>query len=415
MNEINRSITLSNPLSHITVLDLSRVLAGPWASQILADLGANVIKVERPGAGDDTRAWGPPFLQDEQGNDTRESGYYLIANRGKKSISVDIKSAEGQEIIKMLARQADVVLENFKVGTLEKLGLGYDDLRKINPRLIYCSITGFGQSGPRKSQGAYDFMIQAMGGIMSVTGEADHKPGGGPQKIGIPLIDLITGVYASSAILSALVHRNETGEGEYIDLAMLDVQVSLLANQAMNYLLTDQIPVRRGNNHPNIQPQRVYTCKDGQIILAVGSDSQFAKLCQILGHPDMAESDKFRTNAARVVNLPELDLFLDQALAKQDKSVLLKALEAAGVPSGPINNIAEVFKDPQVEHRGLLRKFAHPLRAQIPQVVNPFRFRNTELKLDRAPPTLGQHNLEVLSALGYSDSDITRLKEQSVI
>ncbi|ETF03419.1 CoA transferase [Advenella kashmirensis W13003] len=406
---------MSNPLSHITVLDLSRVLAGPWASQILADLGANVIKIERPGAGDDTRAWGPPFLQNEQGEDTRESGYYLIANRGKKSISVDIKTAEGQEIIKTIAKQADVVLENFKVGTLEKLGLGYEDLQRINPRLIYCSITGFGQSGPRKSQPAYDFMIQAMGGIMSVTGEADHKPGGGPQKIGIPLIDLITGVYASSAILSALVHRNETGRGEYIDMAMLDVQVSLLANQAMNYLLTDQIPIRRGNNHPNIQPQRVYTCKNGQIILAVGSDAQFAKLCLILGCPDMAESEKFKTNAARVVNLAELDNFLDQALAKQDKATLLSALEQAGVPSGPINNIAEVFDDPQVKHRGLLKKFPHPLREDIPQVVNPFRFRHSALKLDLPPPLLGQHNTEILSALGYSDSDISRLKEHSII
>lgn len=406
---------MSNPLSHITVLDLSRVLAGPWASQILADLGATVIKIERPGAGDDTRAWGPPFLQNERGEDTRESGYYLIANRGKKSISVDIKTAEGQEIIKTIAKQADVVLENFKVGTLEKLGLGYEDLHRINPRLIYCSITGFGQSGPRKSQPAYDFMIQAMGGIMSVTGEADHKPGGGPQKIGIPLIDLITGVYASSAILSALVHRNETGHGEYIDMAMLDVQVSLLANQAMNYLLTDQIPIRRGNNHPNIQPQRVYTCKNGQIILAVGSDAQFAKLCRILERPDMAESEKFKTNAARVVNLAELDCFLDQALANQDKATLLNALEQAGVPSGPINNIAEVFEDPQVRHRGLLKKFAHPLREDIPQVVNPFRFRHSALKLDLPPPLLGQHNTEILSALGYSDSDISRLKEQSII
>ncbi len=406
---------MASPLEHITVLDLSRVLAGPWASQALADMGATVIKVEQPGTGDDTRAWGPPFLERADGSRTGESGYYLVANRGKKSITVNLKAPEGQELIRKLARKADVVLENFKVGTLDKLGLGYEALSRENERLVYCSITGFGQEGPRKSQPAYDFMIQAMGGIMSVTGEADHLPGGGPQKIGVPLIDLITGVYSASAILAALVHRNETGKGEYIDMAMLDVQVALLANQAMNYLLTGNVPFRRGNRHPNIQPQRVYTCKDGQIILAVGSDGQFAKLCQALGHPEMAESEKFRTNAGRVVNLPELDDFLDRVLISHEKGALLQRLEELGVPSGSINNIAEVFQEPQVAYRGLLKRYRHPDGMEIPQVVNPYRFRHAPMKFDLPPPTLGQHTDEILRDLGLDAVEIDQLKQKSVV
>lgn len=406
---------MASLLSHITVLDLSRVLAGPWASQTLADMGATVIKVEQPSIGDDTRAWGPPFLEHKDGSRTGESGYYLIANRGKKSITINLKTAEGQELVRRMARQADVLLENFKVGTLDKLGLGYDDISRENQRLVYCSITGFGQDGPRKSQPAYDFMIQAMGGIMSVTGEADHLPGGGPQKIGVPLIDIITGVYASSAILAALVNRNETGHGEYIDMAMLDVQVTLLANQAMNYLLTGKIPPRRGNRHPNIQPQRVYNCKDGQIILAVGSDSQFSKLCQVLGYPEIGTSDKFKTNAARVLNLHELDIFLDDVLITREKKLLLSQLEAVGVPSGPINNIAEVFAEPQVVHRGQLKSFRHPSGLEIPQVINPYHFRNSQLNLGMPPPTLGQHTEEILKNLGLSMSEISRLRQKSVI
>ncbi|MBI4189626.1 MAG: CoA transferase, partial [Betaproteobacteria bacterium] len=274
---------MAGPLSHIKVLDLSRVLAGPWASQILADLGADVIKVERPGVGDDARAWGPPFLKDGNGAYTKESGYYLAANRGKRSITLSLDQAEGQDIVRRLAARSDIVLENFKVGTIERFGLGYEALSAINPRLIYCSITGFGQTGPRKSHPAYDFLIQAMGGLMSITGESDDRPGGGPQKVGIPIIDLITGIYASVAVLAALAGREVSGKGDYIDIGMLDVEVGLLSNQAMNYLVAGRTPERTGNAHPNIQPQQVFACKDGEIVLVVGNDSQFQKLCAVLG------------------------------------------------------------------------------------------------------------------------------------
>lgn len=403
-----------HPLSHVRVLDLSRVLAGPWASQILADLGASVVKIEQPVVGDDTRAWGPPFLTREDGSRTNESGYYLICNRGKRSVTVNLKSPKGQELIRKLARGADVVIENFKVGTLERLGLGYEQLKQENPRLIYCSITGFGQSGPRAHQPAYDFMIQAMSGLMSITGESDDRPGGGPMKIGVPMVDLITGLYASNAILAALARREVSGEGEHIDMAMMDVGVTLLANQAMNYLLSGQVPPRRGNRHPNIQPQRVYACRDGYIILAVGSDSQFAKLCRVLGHPEMAEDERFRTNAARVVNLSILDPWLDEQLIKRDKGELLAALEKEGVPSAPINNIEESLRDPQVVHRRMQFTVEHPDGMEVPQIRSPFQFRNSDLRL-APPPTLGQHTDEVLAELGLSPEEIAGLREEQVI
>ncbi|WP_459616697.1 CaiB/BaiF CoA transferase family protein [Bordetella sp. 2513F-2] len=405
----------NHPLSHIRVLDLSRVLAGPWASQTLADLGASVIKVEQPGVGDDTRAWGPPFLSRADGSRTGESGYYLICNRGKRSVTVNLKSPRGQALIRRMAREADVVLENFKVGALDRLGLGYEHLRAENPRLVYCSITGFGQEGPRAQQPAYDFMIQAMSGMMSITGESDDRPGGGPMKIGVPMVDLITGLYAATGILAALARRDATGEGEHIDMAMLDVGVTLLANQAMNYLLTGSVPPRRGNRHPNIQPQRVYQCRDGRIIMAIGSDQQFAKLCRVLGHPEMAEDERFRTNAARVVNLALLDPWLDEQLAQRDKAGLLAALEREGVPSGPINNIAEVFEDPQVEHREMRYTLPHPEGLQIPQVRSPFRFRNAQPRLGDAPPTLGQHTEEVLREFGLPPEEIAELRSEHVI
>ncbi|WP_144640945.1 CaiB/BaiF CoA transferase family protein [Bordetella genomosp. 13] len=406
---------MPHPLSHIRVLDLSRVLAGPWASQTLADLGAAVTKVEQPEVGDDTRAWGPPFLHRPDGSRTHESGYYLICNRGKRSITVNLKTQEGQDIVRRLAKDADVVLENFKVGTLDKLGLGYEDLRKENPSLVYCSITGFGQSGPRAKQPAYDFMIQAMSGLMSITGEPDHLPGGGPMKIGVPMVDLITGLYATTGILAALARRAHTGEGEHVDMAMLDVGVTLLANQAMNYLLTDSVPPRRGNRHPNIQPQRVFECRDGRIIMAIGSDSQFAKLCKVLGHPDMAQDERFRTNAGRVTNLPELDAWLDEQLVHHDKRVLLDALEREGVPSAPINDIAEVFQDPQTRHREMLFHVEHPDGMRIPQVRSPFRFKNSELRLDQAPPTVGLHTDEVLGELGLAEEQIAALRAAKAI
>jgi crotonobetainyl-CoA:carnitine CoA-transferase CaiB-like acyl-CoA transferase len=287
-------------LSHLKVLDLSRVMAGPWAGQILADMGAEVIKVERPGTGDDTRGWGPPFLKREDGTETRESGYYLATNRGKKSITVDLGSPEGQEIIRKLASQSDIVLENFKVGTLARFGLDHESLRKLNPRMVYCSITGFGQSGPRARQVAYDFLIQAMGGLMSITGEEDSKPGGGPQKIGVPMVDLSTGLYAVIGILGAIARREVTGTGDFVDIGMLDVQTSLLANQAMNHLLTGQTPRRYGNGHPNIMPQQVFKCRDGYMVLAVGNDGQFARLCKALDDKEMVKDPELATNRGRV-------------------------------------------------------------------------------------------------------------------
>jgi len=405
----------SPPLSHIRVLDLSRVLAGPWASQTLADLGASVIKIEQPSVGDDTRAWGPPFLHAPDGSRTRESGYYLTCNRGKRSVTVNLKSPRGQDIIRRMARDADVVLENFKVGTLERLGLGYEALRHENPRLIYCAITGFGQSGPRARQPAYDFMIQALSGLMSITGEPDDLPGGGPMKIGVPIIDLITGLYASTAILAALARREAVGEGEYIDMAMMDVGVTLLANQAMNYLLTGQIPSRRGNRHPNIQPQRIFQCRNGRIAMAIGSDTQFAKLCAVLGHAAFAEDERFKTNAARVTNLKQLDAWLDVQFLQHDATNLLNALQQHGVPAAPIQTIADVFADPQVQHRAMLFHTQHPDGMSVPQVRSPFRFREACEQQQQGPPTMGQHTDEVLQELGFSREEIDVLRACAAI
>lgn len=402
-------------LSHIKVLDLSRVLAGPWSGQMLADLGAEVIKVERPGAGDDTRAWGPPFLKDKNGENSKESGYYLGVNRGKKSITVDISKPRGQDIIKALAKDADIILENYKVGTLGRYHLDYDSIRKINEKIIYCSITGFGQTGPKSNQLAYDFLIQAMGGLMSVTGEKDQNPGGGPQKVGIPIIDLITGSYATIGILAALASREVTGQGEYIDMSMLDVQVGLLSNQAMNYLMTGKTPLRNGNAHPNIQPQDVFKCSDGQIVLAVGNDSQFEKLCEALELTELCNDQRFKTNAQRIKNLLELRSLLDQAFIKNSRSYWTQKMQDAEVPCGPINSIAEALNDPQIVHRQMVRELDHPISGKVPQVMTPFHFTNSSIKVDQAPPLLGQHTLSILSDLGLSDDEIQKLKDDCVI
>lgn len=403
------------PLSHVKVLDLSRILAAPWAGQILADLGAEVVKVERPGVGDDTRSWGPPFLKDAEGRDTREAGYYLAVNRGKRSVTVSLDTPEGQQIVRELAQWADIVLENYKAGTLERYGLDAASLRKINPRLIYASVTGFGQTGPRRDQPAYDFLIQAMGGLMSVTGERDGRPGGGPQKVGVPIVDLMTGMYTAVSVLAALARRNETGVGDTIDIAMLDVQVATLANQAMNYLVSGKAPQRNGNAHPNIQPQDVYACADGDFILVVGNDGQFAKLCGVLGHPEWAEDERYKANAQRVRNIETLSALLRAAFGARSRAELIAALDAAGVPCGAINSVPEVFEDPQVKARGLLRHAPHPSGVQVPQVAPPMRFAQTPLVEMPAPPLLGEHTDAVLAQLGYDAERIAALRAAGVV
>ncbi|MBP6900324.1 MAG: CoA transferase [Burkholderiaceae bacterium] len=403
------------PLSHIKVLDLSRILAAPWAGQVLADLGAEVIKVERPGAGDDTRSWGPPFLKDAEGRDTREAGYYLAVNRGKRSITVSLDKPEGQRIVRELALQADIVLENYKAGTLARYGLDEASLRALNPRLIYCSVTGFGQTGPRRDQPAYDFLIQAMGGLMSVTGERDGRPGAGPQKVGVPIVDLMTGMYAAVSVLAALARREQTGVGDSIDIGMLDVQVAALANQAMNHLVSGQVPRRNGNAHPNIQPQDVYACADGDIILVVGNDGQFAKLCEVLGEAGWASDARYATNAQRVRHSGELSALLRERFAARGRAGLIAALDAAGVPCGAINNVAEVFQDPQVQARGMLQHLPHPSGVDLPQVASPMRFGGQPLALRTAPPLLGQHSDEILAELGYSGTQVAALRSAGVL
>ncbi len=390
---------MAGPLSHVRVLDLSRIMAGPWATQILADLGADVIKVERPDVGDDTRTWGPPFVEGEDG-EKLASGYFLSVNRGKRSIALDMSRAEDQAVIRDLARASDIVVENFKVGALAKYGLGYDDLRQINPALIYASVTGFGQTGPRREQSAYDFMVQAMGGLMSVTGERDDKPGGGPQKVGVPIVDLMTGMYTAVAVLAALNHREKTGKGEYIDVGMLDVQTAFLANQAQNFLLSGREPRRSGNSHPNIQPQDVYPVRDGHIVLAVGNDGQFRAFSQAIGRPDLADDIRFSRNAERVRNLPELSAIIREALVQEDLAVWVKRLDALGVPCGPINTISSVFADPQVQERGLLKTLDHPRMGPVKLVTSPMRFHQAPLSFDRPPPLLGEHTDEILEEFG---------------
>lgn len=393
---------MAGPLSHLRVLDLSRIMAGPWASQILADLGADVIKVERPGVGDDTRSWGPPFLKDTQGAETRESGYYLSVNRGKRSIALELDKPESQAIIRRLAERSDIVLENFKVGTLKKYGLDYESLKAVNPRLIYASITGFGQTGPKKDNAAYDFMIQAMGGLMSVTGEPDSTPGGKPQKVGVPITDIMTGMYAAIAVLAAIARRNETGDGEYIDIGMLDVQASYLANQAMNYLVSGRTPQRTGNAHPNIQPQDVFRVADGHIVLVVGNDGQFEKFCDVLGMPELAHEERFARNSGRVRNRAELNEIITRKLTTQDLRHWIAAFEAAGVPAGPINTIPMVFEDEQIRHREMLHHVEHPTAGSVPLVASPMKFTVTPLPKPKAPPLLGQHSEDILREIGWA-------------
>ncbi len=395
---------------------MSRILAGPWASQILADMGAEVIKIEKPGKGDDTRSWGPPYAKVLEGQDTSESAYYLSANRGKKSVTVDITQAAGQEIIRQLALESDVILENFKVGGLKKYGLDYESLIKVNPRLIYCSITGFGQTGPYANRPGYDFVIQGMGGLMSVTGQPDDVPGGGPQKVGVALADIMTGLYAAIAILAALVNRDKTGEGQYIDLALLDVQAAVLANQAMNYLTTGQAPSRLGNKHPNIVPYQSFATANGHIILAVGNDDQFRRFCELVNNPDLADARRFTTNKQRVQNRASLIPIIEKIMKQRSSEEWLQKLDKENIPCGPINTIDKVFANEQIQHRGMQFEISHPLAKNISMVANPIQFSKTPNKYDMPPPLLGEHTDEVLTdLLGLDAAELDVLKNVGVI
>ena len=407
---------MSGALSHLMVVDLSRVLAGPWASQILADMGADVIKIERPGSGDDTRGWGPPFLKDEAGNDTTEAAYYLGANRGKKSLTLNIAAPEAQEIIRHLVKDADVFIENYKVGDMARYGLSYQDLKQINPRIVYCSITGFGQTGPMAEIAGYDFIVQGLGGLMSITGERDDLPGGGPQKVGVAVADIMTGLYSTIAILAAIEHRHSSGEGQYIDMALLDVQVATIANMNMNYLCSGKVPGRQGNAHANIVPYQVFNAADGELILAVGNDTQFAKLCAVLGCPEIAGDERYAKNANRVRHREALLPLLQQRLVTRSVAQWVDVLQPEGVPCGPVNSLAQTFTNPQVIHRQMRVDLPHPLAGSVPSVANPIKFSGTPIQYGDAPPTLGQHSDQVLKEyVGLSDAEIEALKKKRVM
>jgi crotonobetainyl-CoA:carnitine CoA-transferase CaiB-like acyl-CoA transferase len=403
---------MAGSLAHLRVLDLSRVLAGPWASQLLADLGAEIIKVEKPGEGDDTRAWGPPFLKDADGNETRESAYFLSANRGKRSVGIDFTRPEGQELVRQLAARCDVVLENFKVGGLAKYGLDYAALKAVKPDLVYCSITGFGQTGPYAQRAGYDFLVQGMGGLMSLTGE----PGGEPMKVGVALTDIFTGMYASVAILAALAHRDRTGQGQHIDLALLDVQAAVLANQATNYLVGGVVPERLGNSHPNIVPYQAFPTRDGHVILAIGNDGQFGRFCAVAGCPALAEDRRFATNSDRVRHRTDLIPLLRAVMASRSTAEWIEVLEAAGVPCGPINDLAQVFADPQLRHRDMVATLAHPLAGAVDLVANPIHFSETPISYDKAPPLLGADTASLLADIvGLDDKAIAELRVNGII
>ncbi|EDT38455.1 L-carnitine dehydratase/bile acid-inducible protein F [Burkholderia ambifaria MEX-5] len=403
-------------LSHIRVLDLTRVLAGPWCAQTLADFGADVIKVERPGAGDDTRHWGPPYLKDAAGADTAEAAYYLAANRNKRSVTVDIATPEGQQIVRELAAQSDVVLENYKVGQLAKYGLDYESLRAVKPDLVYCSVTGFGQTGPYAHRAGYDFIVQGIGGFMSITGERDSEPGGGPQKAGVAIADLATGLYSTIAVLAALAHRDRTGEGQYIDMALLDVQVALLANMNTNFLASGKPPVRWGNAHPNIVPYQTFQTSDGWIIVAVGNDGQFRKFVEAGGRAELADDERFATNPSRVRHRDTLVPILAQMVKTRGKADWIGTLEAAGVPCGPINELDEVFDNEQVVARGMQVSLPHPCGADVKLVRNPIRMSATPPDARTAPPLLGAQTEAVLrDMLGYDAARIAALKAKQAI
>jgi len=414
------------PLSQVRVLELSRILAGPWAGQTLGDLGADVIKVERPVTGDDTRSWGPPFAErsvgDPSGETTSDAAYYLCANRCKRSVTVDFTRPEGQKIVRALAARSDVLIENFKVGGLEKYGLDYPSLREANPGLIYCSITGFGQTGPYRARPGYDFMIQGMSGLMSITGEPDSAPGGKPLKVGVAVSDIFAGLYAVIAIQAALAHRADTGIGQHIDLALLDVQAAVLANQALNYLVSGRAPGRLGNSHPNIVPYEAFRASDGHIVLTVGNDDQFARFCDVADKPELATDERFATNPRRVENREGLSSIISELIRTRSCAEWLSALDAAGVSCGPINSIEQLFDDPQAKARGLRLEIpdtddrGEPTGGMLPGVASPIRYSETPLRYDRPPPRLGQHTEEVLQEeLGMSAAELQRIRASGVI
>jgi len=406
----------SGPLVGVRVLDMSRILAGPWVGQLLGDLGAEVIKIERPGTGDDTRAWGPPFLKDRDGKDTGESAYFLSTNRGKKSVTLDISNTEGQKIAREIAAISDVLLENYKVGDLKRYGLAYEDVSTLAPKLIYCSITGFGQTGPYRDRAGYDFMIQGMGGLMSVTGERDDAPGGGPQKVGVAIADLMTGMYSSVAILAALHERKTSGLGQYIDMALLDSQIAWLANQNANYLIGGKPPQRMGNAHPNVVPYQTFPTRDGDMILAVGNDNQFRKFCVAASIAEVGVDPRFADNGARIANRQACIDALAPAIATKTTAEWIALLEPIGVPCGPINQLDDVYADPQVQHRGMKIDMPHPLADLVPLVANPIKYSRSTLSYDTPPPLLGEHTEQVLGdLLGKSAAEIATLREQRVI
>jgi len=402
-------------LSHIRVLDMSRILAGPWASQVLADLGAEVIKIERPGSGDDTRGWGPPFLKDAQGNDTNNAAYFAAANRNKKSVTIDFTTTQGQDLIRQLACKSDIILENYKVGGLAKYGLDYEGIKAIKPDIIYCSITGFGQNGPYANRVGYDAAIQAMSGLMSITGNPDEKLGGKPMKVGFAVSDVLTGLYAAIGILAALTHKERTGQGQHIDLSLLDVQVAALANQALNYLSSGVAPVRQGNAHPNIVPYQAFATSDGHVMLAVGNDDQFARFCDIAGHPQLAKTLCYKTNAERVRNRAKLIPELQKIIAQHPTHWWSSQLEKAGIPCGPINTIDQVFEDPQIKHREMKISTEGENGRTIPGVACPIQLSQTPPSYHAPPPELGADTQSVLENLiGASQSDIDAWKKLGI-
>jgi len=417
-----------NSLDGIRILDLSRVLAGPWCTQTLADLGADVIKIERPGAGDDTRSWGPPFLKDAEGKDTPEAAYYLGTNRNKRSLTCDISKPKGQALIRELVMHCDVFIENFKVGDMARYGLDYKSLKALNPRLVYCSVTGFGQTGPYSDRAGYDYAVQGIGGLMSVTGERDDL-GGGPQKVGVAVADLFTGMYATVGILAALRHAEKTGQGQYVDMALLDTQVAMLANLGANYLVSGKTPGRAGNAHQNIVPYQVFEVKPSpealaaqgaaardHLILAVGNDGQYAKFCDVAGHPELAADARFAKNTDRVKNRQVLVPLLEKIMLTRTKADWLSALESAKVPCGAINNLSEVFADPQVAAREMVSTWQHPHQKDLKLVASPLKLSETPVRQEHVPPLLGQHTATLLKeVLGYDDAQISALKNQDII